>query len=61
MNSHCVQHHDINMILNYRGCLCWCSTTMRAVDFERRLEGGNMGDVFVGCFSQFFIKPLMYD
>ena len=38
---------------------------MSAVDFERRLEGGrgcgNLGDGVVGCFSQFFIKPLMYD
>ena len=32
---------------------------MSAVDFERRLEGGNLGDGVVGCFSQFFIKPLM--
>ena len=34
---------------------------MSAVDFERRLEGGNLGDGVVWCFSQFFIKPLMYD
>ena len=39
----------------------WCSTTMSAVDFERRLEGGmdgcgmdgcgNLGDGVVGCFN----------
>ena len=34
--AHCVQHHNINMILNYRGCLCQCSTTMSA---GKRVEG----------------------
>ena len=43
----------------------WCSTTMSAVDFERRLEGGRGVEIWVmelwGVFLQFFIKPLMYD
>ena len=38
---------------------------MSAVDFERRLEGGRGMEIWVMklwvFFSQFFIKPLMYD
>ena len=41
-----------------------CSTTMSAVDFERRLEGGRGVEIWLmelwGVF-QFFIKPVMYD